>query len=75
MKLRPPINMRKNTVCPLCSLDLFVVCWVFVRTSFLQNPKKNVHLSLTEGCMFGTVLQGIFEISAELIFYSCTLQN
>ena len=30
-----------NTVCPLCPLALSVLCLVFVRTSFLRNPKKN----------------------------------
>ena len=33
--------MRENTVRPLCLLTLYVICWFFVRVSFLQNPKKN----------------------------------
>ena len=42
---------HKNTVRLLCSLTLSVLCWVFVRASFLQNPGKMGHLSLTEGCI------------------------
>ena len=30
-----------NTVRPLCSLALSVLCLVFMRASFLRNPKKN----------------------------------
>ena len=40
---------RENTVRPLA---LSVLCWVFVRASFLRSPeKKPGHLSLTEGRM------------------------
>ena len=43
-------DMRVNTVRLLCSLDFSVICWVFVRVSFLQNLKKSPgNLSLTEG--------------------------
>ena len=31
----------------LCSLALSVICWVFVRASFLQNLKNLGHFSLT----------------------------
>ena len=51
MKLTPPDDACVNTVSPLCLISLYALCWVFVRTSFLQNPGKTGHLSLTEGCM------------------------
>ena len=40
MKLTPPVDNCKNTLRPLCLLALSEICWVFVRTSFLQSPKK-----------------------------------
>ena len=40
MKLEPPDDTFINTVSPLCSLGFSVICWVFVRASFLQNPEK-----------------------------------
>ena len=51
--MTPPVDTRVNTVRPLCSLALSVLCWVFVCASFLRNPKKYPgHLSLTEGRMW-----------------------
>ena len=40
MKLTPPDDTRINNVRLLCSIAFSVVCWVFVRTSFLRNPKE-----------------------------------
>ena len=50
-KLKPPVLMQENTVRLICLLALSVICWVFVRTSFLQNPEKNGHLLLTKPCV------------------------
>ena len=38
---------RKNTVRPLCLLDLAVSCWIFLRACFLLIQKKLGHFSLT----------------------------
>ena len=35
---------RVNIACLLSVLGLSVLCWVFVRASFLQNPKKNLNI-------------------------------
>ena len=43
-KLKLPDDIRVNTVCKLCLLALSVLCWVFVRASFLQNLKKNLDI-------------------------------
>ena len=40
-----------NTVQPLCSLALSVLCTVFVRAGFLQNPKKQGHFLMTKPSM------------------------
>ena len=50
-KLTPLVHMQENTVRLICLLALSVICWVFVRTSFLQNPEKNGHLLLTKPCV------------------------
>ena len=53
MKLKPTVDMRGNNLRPLCLLAFTMLCWVFVRTSFLQNPRKPPgHLSLTEFRMY-----------------------
>ena len=39
-----PDDMRTNTARLLCLLALSVLCWVFVHTSFLCNPKKNLDI-------------------------------
>ena len=43
-KLTPPVGTRKNTLRPFFLLALSVLCSVFVRVSFLQNPKKNLDI-------------------------------
>ena len=41
MEFTPPVDTWENNLCPLCLLNLSVLCLVFVRTSFLQNPEKS----------------------------------
>ena len=35
----------------MCLLALYVLCWVFVRASFLRNPKKYWDFSLIAPCI------------------------
>ena len=39
-----PYYTLENNLRLLCSITLSVLCWVFVRASFLQNPKINLDI-------------------------------
>ena len=36
-KLTPPVDTRENTLCLLCLLSLYVLCWVFMCASFVKS--------------------------------------
>ena len=40
MNLTTPVDTRINNVRPLCPLAFSMLCWVFVRASFLPDPKN-----------------------------------
>ena len=51
MNLTPPADTYENNLHPLCLIEMSVLCWVFIRASFLLNPKKTGIFLLTAPCV------------------------